>query len=79
MGVRILGIVGSPRRGNTEILVKEALKSAAEVEGVETDILHVAPLKINPCIACFRCFDEKGRHTTTTWRRSTQGSPPATG
>jgi len=26
--VKILGIVGSPRRGNTEILVKEALKSA---------------------------------------------------
>jgi multimeric flavodoxin WrbA len=57
--VKILGIVGSPRRGNTEILVKEALKAASEVGGVETDILHVSPLKVHPCIACFRCFDEK--------------------
>jgi multimeric flavodoxin WrbA len=58
--VKILGIVGSPRRGNTEILVKEALKAAEELGGVETEVLNVAPLKINPCIACFRCFDEKG-------------------
>jgi multimeric flavodoxin WrbA len=56
--VKILGVVGSPRRGNTEILVKEALKSAEELGSVETEILHLRPLKINPCIACFRCFDE---------------------
>jgi multimeric flavodoxin WrbA len=56
---KILGIVGSPRKGNTEILVREALKSAGEVGGIETDIMHVAPLKIKPCVACFRCFDEK--------------------
>jgi multimeric flavodoxin WrbA len=57
--VKILGIVGSPRRGNTEILVKEALKAASEVGGVETEVLHISPLKVHPCIACFRCFDEK--------------------
>ncbi len=56
--VKILGVVGSPRRGNTEILVKEALKSAEELGNVETEILHLHPLKINPCIACFRCFNE---------------------
>jgi len=56
--VRILGIVGSPRKGNTEILVKEALMAAESVEDVETEVLHIAPLKIHPCIACFRCFDE---------------------
>ena len=59
--VKILGIVGSPRRGNTEILVKEALKAASEVGGVETEVLHISPLKVHPCIACFRCFDEKDR------------------
>ena len=56
--VKILGIVGSPRRGNTEILVREALKSAEELGNVETEILYIRPLKINPCIVCFRCFDE---------------------
>lgn len=57
--VKILGIVGSSRHGNTEILVKEALKTAEENQGVESEMLHIAPLKVNPCIACFRCFDEK--------------------
>ena len=58
--VRILGINGSPRHGNTEILIKEALKAAADLGSVETEMLHVAPLKVNPCLACFRCFEEKG-------------------
>ncbi len=35
--VKILGIVGSPRHGNTEILVKEALKSAEELGNIETE------------------------------------------
>ncbi len=56
--VRILGIVGSPRKGNTELLVREALKSAEAVGNVETDVMPIARLKIHPCIACFRCFDE---------------------
>ena len=64
--VKILGIIGSPRHGNTEILVKEALKATENVGGVKTEVLHVAPLKVNPCIACFRCFDEIG---------STRGCP----
>jgi multimeric flavodoxin WrbA len=57
--VKILGINGSPRRGNTEILIKEALKSAQELDNIETNLLHIASLMIKPCIACFRCFDEK--------------------
>ncbi len=61
--VRILGIVGSPRRGNTELLVNEALKSAEAVGNVETEVLRIARLKIHPCVACFRCFDENdGTH-----------------
>ncbi len=55
--VKVMGIIGSPRKGNTEILVREALRAAESVGGVETEALHIAPLKIHPCIACFRCFD----------------------
>jgi hypothetical protein len=36
--VRILGIVGSPRKGNTDLLVREALKSAEAVGNVETEL-----------------------------------------
>ncbi len=36
--VKLLGIVGSPRRGgNTEFMMREALK-AAEQEGAETEL-----------------------------------------
>jgi multimeric flavodoxin WrbA len=56
--VRILGIVGSPRKGNTELLVREALKSAEAVGNVVTEVMPIARLKIHSCIACFRCFDE---------------------
>ena len=53
--VKILGIVGSPRKGgNTEILVDEALKSAKEF-GAETEIIRLAEVNIMPCDGCESC------------------------
>jgi len=55
--MKILGIVCSPRKeGNTEILVREALAGAAE-KGAETELLHLADLKISPCTACEACSE----------------------
>jgi multimeric flavodoxin WrbA len=48
----ILGISASPRHGNTEALVKEALMGAAEVEGVQTKFIGLAGRQINPCKGC---------------------------
>ena len=54
--VRVLGIVGSPRKGgNTELLVREALAGAESVDGVETRILVLADMHIGPCIGCYSC------------------------
>jgi multimeric flavodoxin WrbA len=54
--MRLLGIVGSPRKnGNTEILVKEALKVAAEA-GWQTDIFLLSEKEVAPCDACGACF-----------------------
>ncbi len=54
--MKVLGIVCSPRKGgNTEILVKEALK-AAEEKGAETEIILVSDMNIAPCIACDSCI-----------------------
>jgi len=61
--VKILGVVGSPRHGNTEIMIREALDAAKELGEVETDLLHLGRLKINPCIGCFRCLKEG------TWKK----------
>ena len=54
--VRVLGIVGSPRKGgNTELLVREALEGARSVAGVETRILLLAEMNIGPCSGCYSC------------------------
>ena len=53
--VKIIGIIGSPKKeGNTSYLVKTALKSA-ESEGAETDIINLGSLNIEPCVACDIC------------------------
>jgi multimeric flavodoxin WrbA len=40
--VKVLGIVGSARKGgNTETVMKEAMQ-AAEQEGAETELIHLA-------------------------------------
>ena len=47
--MEILGIVASPRKdGNTEILVKEALKEAANL-GAKTRLWKAAGKKIEGC------------------------------
>lgn len=51
----ILGIAASSRRdGNTDLLLREALRGAAEA-GAETDFYAIRGHKIAPCSACDRC------------------------
>ena len=59
--MKVLGIVGSPRKGgNTEILVMEALQAAREA-GAETEIFLAAGKDIALCNACGACrVDENG-------------------
>ncbi|MGI6465107.1 MAG: flavodoxin family protein [Methanobacterium sp.] len=53
--VKIIGIIGSPRKGgNTEIYVKKALESAQNA-GAETEIINLATAEIEPCTACDIC------------------------
>lgn len=56
--IKIVGIAGSPRRGNTELLVKEALKAAESIGDVETEFISLAGKKIQPCKADYRCTIE---------------------
>ncbi len=52
---KIIGIVGSPRKGgNTEILTKEVLAAAAE-QGAETELITLAGKDIKPCDSCRKC------------------------
>ena len=39
--VKILGIAGSPRKGNTEYLVQRALEAAESIGGVDTEFVSL--------------------------------------
>ncbi len=56
MAVKVLGILGSPRRGgNTEILLDQAL-AGARSQGAETEKLILNELDITPCQSCDKCM-----------------------
>lgn len=53
--VKVLGIFGSPRKGgNTELLLEEALKGAAQ-EGAQVERIHLGDLHVLPCKECHGC------------------------
>ena len=55
--VKILGISGSPRHGNTDILVKEALKAAEGLHEVDVEFISLADVKIDGgCKADYACW-----------------------
>ena len=58
--VKILAIYGSPRRkGNTSLLLKNAVKGAIEA-GAEVEELVLRDLKMSPCLEIYGC-KETGR------------------
>ena len=57
--MKVLGIVGSPRKnGNTEMLTAHTLKAITE-EGLDTELIPLAGLDIRPCNACMVCSQEE--------------------
>lgn len=57
--MRVLGVVGSPRKeGNTDILVDEALRGAREA-GRETEKVFLNDLRISPCQSVCTEYCEK--------------------
>lgn len=53
--MKVVGIVGSPRKsGNTEILVAHTLKAIGE-EGIETELVRLSGLDIRHCDGCLAC------------------------
>ncbi len=53
--MKVLGIMGSPRRqSNTEILLDRALEGAKEA-GADVEKVLVSKLKISPCLEIYAC------------------------
>jgi multimeric flavodoxin WrbA len=55
--LKILGVNGSPRKANTEILLNTALSVAAE-EGFEVETVNLRGNDIRFCQGCFKCHIE---------------------
>ena len=55
--IRILGISGSPvKDGNTEALLREALRASSSDPEVETEAIHLSTLEIAGCHHCNWCI-----------------------
>jgi multimeric flavodoxin WrbA len=56
--MKVLGILGSPRRGgNTELLLKAFLAGAQE-GGAAVEEVHLRDMKISPCLEIYHCFKD---------------------
>jgi len=54
--VKILGIVGSPRRRANSTALLEQLLSGAQAEGAQTQTIRPWEKRIGPCLACDGCY-----------------------
>lgn len=58
--MKVVGISGSSRKdGNTAIIIKTIFEELSKA-GIETELIQLADIDIQPCRACFAC---KGKRT----------------
>lgn len=57
--INIFGISGSPKKGATDYIVREALRYAGEKHQVETRYFSAQAKELNFCIHCDHCIREK--------------------
>jgi multimeric flavodoxin WrbA len=58
MAMKVVGILGSPRRGgNTEILLDEALRGAGD-NGGSCEKIVLRDLEITPCLEIYKCMED---------------------
>ena len=55
--MKVLGLSGSPRRGNTFILLSRFLEGASSC-GAEVRSINLAELDIDPCTHCDACLED---------------------
>jgi len=59
--MKVVAFNGSARAdGNTAMLVREIFKPL-EAEGIETELVQMAGMKLDGCIACYVCAENKDR------------------
>jgi multimeric flavodoxin WrbA len=73
--MKVLGLVGSPRKSsNTDLLVEEILKAAIK-NGHKTEKVYLYSLNIEACVDCKACKKAASNaHSETTCLSFTQNS-----
>jgi len=60
--VNVVAFNGSPRKdGNTAAMLQHVMQQL-DHEGIKTEMVQLADLKLRGCRACFQCFTAKNRH-----------------
>ncbi len=64
--MKVVAFNGSPRKdGNTSILIGNVFREI-EREGIETELVQMSGRRIQGCIACYKCFENKDRRCAVT-------------
>ena len=64
--MKVVAFNGSARKnGNTAILVNHVFQELQK-QGIETELVQLAGKKIQGCIACYKCFENKDRRCSVT-------------
>lgn len=61
--IKVLGICGSPRHGNSYFLLENAVRGAKEVnkDAIKAEIYSIKGKTFHPCIACSYCGKHEGK------------------
>lgn len=60
--MNVVAFNSSPRKdGNTAAMLRHVLQEL-EREGIQTELVQLADLKLRDCRACYQCFTAKNRH-----------------
>ena len=60
--MNVVAFNGSPRKdGNTAAMLQHVMQQL-DHEGIKTEMVQLADLKLRGCRACFQCFTAKNRH-----------------
>lgn len=62
LNLKLIGICGSPRKGNSEFLLKKALEYSEKAfpHTLTMEIFNLRGKRFSPCIHCNKCFDTEG-------------------
>jgi multimeric flavodoxin WrbA len=64
--MKVVAFNGSARKnGNTAILVNHVFQELQK-QGIETELVQLAGKKIQGCIACYKCFENKDQRCSVT-------------